>query len=129
MVTSHDEGHIETPALEYAQEHLREAHRHLRDGTVAAFCSTVEEALLVFLTTKVEGVSRAGVDRETLERLGKRSVVREYLSLASKVSALRLERNPAELEGSEEYQRLAERLRELETEVDEGERVETPRDV
>jgi DNA-binding response OmpR family regulator len=76
-------------------------------------------------------VKRADLERtvrETLDRLGKQTVVREYLSLASKVSALRVEKNPAELEDSEEYQRLAERLRELETEVDETERVETPID-
>ena len=77
-------------------------------------------------------VKRDALERavhETLDRLGKQTVVREYLSLASKVSALRVEKNPAELEDSEEYQRLARRLRELETEVDETERVETPPDI
>ena len=81
-----------------------------------------------YLLKPVKQAELEGTVRETLDRLGKQTVVREYLSLASKVSALRVEKNPAELEDSEEYQRLAERLRELETEVDETERVETPID-
>jgi len=66
-------------------------------------------------------VKRAELERavsETLERLGTRTAVREYLSLASKVAALRVEKNPAELDGNEEYERLVDRVRELESEVD-----------
>jgi DNA-binding response OmpR family regulator len=71
-------------------------------------------------------VKRAELERtvaETLERLGKRTAVREYLSLASKVDALRVEKNPAELRGNDEYEQLLDRLRELEPDV--GEEVET----
>jgi len=71
-------------------------------------------------------VKRAELERavsETLERLGRRTAVREYLSLASKVAALRVEKNPAQLQGNEEYERLLERLRELESDV--GDEVET----
>ncbi|MEF8853212.1 MAG: response regulator [Haloarculaceae archaeon] len=82
-----------------------------------------------YLLKPVKRAELESAVQETLERLDKRTVVREYLSLASKVTALRVEKNPAELEDSEEYQRLAERLRELETEVDEAERVETPLDI
>jgi len=81
-----------------------------------------------YLLKPVKGANLEATVGETLDRLGKRTVVREYLSLASKVGALRVEKNPAELEDSEEYQRLADRLRELETQVDETERVETPLD-
>jgi DNA-binding response OmpR family regulator len=71
-------------------------------------------------------VKRAELERvvaETLERLGRRTAVREYFSLASKVAALRVEKNPAELDGNEEYERLLDRLRELEADV--GDEVET----
>ena len=65
---------------------------------------------------------------ETMESLGEREAVREYRSVASKVAALRVEMNPAELEGDDEYERLLDRLRELESEVD-AERVETGVDI
>ena len=63
-----------------------------------------------------------------MESLGEREAVREYRSVASKVAALRVEMNPAELEGNDEYERLLDRLRELESEVD-AERVETGVDI
>jgi len=65
---------------------------------------------------------------ETMESLGEREAVREYRSVASKVAALRVEMNPAELEGNDEYERLLDRLRELESEVD-AEGVETGVDI
>ena len=70
-------------------------------------------------------VKRAELERavaETLERLGKRTAVREYHSVASKVATLRVEKNPAELQGNAEYERLLDRLRELESDV--GDEVE-----
>ena len=81
-----------------------------------------------YLLKPVERARLEETVAETLASLGEREAVREYHSVASKVAALRVKKNAAELEGNDEYERLLDRLRELESEVDlEG--VETQVDV
>jgi DNA-binding response OmpR family regulator len=71
-----------------------------------------------YLLKPVKRTELESVVEETVDRLGHREAEREYLALASKVATLRLEKNPAELDNSDEYDRLVERLRELKEEVD-----------
>jgi len=73
-----------------------------------------------YLLKPVEGPELQSVVAETVNRLGKRAVVREYHALSAKVATLRVEKNPAELDESDEYQRLVDRLDELETRIEEG---------
>ena len=81
-----------------------------------------------YLLKPVERARLEETVAETLASLGEREAVREYRSVASKVAALRVKKNAAELEGNDEYERLLDRLRELESEVDlEG--VETQVDI
>jgi hypothetical protein len=62
---------LETPpeGLDVAQQHLQEAHRHLRAGDVDAFYQTVERAVFTFLATRL-GLSQtpAGLTRDALAR-------------------------------------------------------------
>lgn len=81
-----------------------------------------------YLLKPVKRDELQSVVSETLERLDHREAEREYLALASKLSTLRLEKNHAELESSDEYDRLVDRLEELEAEVDPGE-LDAPVDV
>jgi hypothetical protein len=59
----------EPQGLDDAQQHLQEAHRHLRGGDVGAFYGTVERAVFTFLTARL-GLSRtpAGLTRDALDR-------------------------------------------------------------
>jgi hypothetical protein len=43
----------ESDGLDAAQRHLRDAHRHLREGDLQTFHQTVERAVLTFLTTRL----------------------------------------------------------------------------
>ncbi len=73
-----------------------------------------------YLLKPVEGPELQSVVAETVNRLDKRAVVREYHALSAKVATLRVEKNPAELEDSEEYQRLLDRLDDLESRIEGG---------
>jgi DNA-binding response OmpR family regulator len=73
-----------------------------------------------YLLKPVEGAQLQSVVAEAVNRLDKRAVVREYHALSAKVATLRVEKNPAELESSEEYQRLRARLDDLETRIEDG---------
>jgi hypothetical protein len=55
--------------LDAAQRHLRDAHRHLREGVLQTFHRTVERAVLTFLITRL-GLSQtpSGVRRDALDR-------------------------------------------------------------
>lgn len=56
-----------TEGLSSAQDHLREAHGHLREEDRQAFYESIERALLVFLTTRLDlDRTPAGVQREAL---------------------------------------------------------------
>ena len=71
-----------------------------------------------YLLKPVEREQLEQVVKGTIERLSHEEATREYLSLASKVATLRLEKSAAELEASEEYAALLDRLRDLKEEVD-----------
>ncbi len=73
-----------------------------------------------YLLKPVEGPELQSVVAETVNRLDKRAVVREYHALSAKVATLRVEKNPAELEDSEEYQRLLDRLDDLKGRIEDG---------
>ncbi|WP_049930577.1 response regulator transcription factor [Halosimplex carlsbadense] len=73
-----------------------------------------------YLLKPVEGAQLQSVVAEAVNRLDKRAVVREYHALSAKVATLRVEKNPAELESSEEYQRLRARLEDLEARIEDG---------
>ncbi|WP_232342934.1 response regulator transcription factor [Halosimplex litoreum] len=73
-----------------------------------------------YLLKPVEGAQLQSVVAEAVNRLDKRAVVREYHALSAKVATLRVEKNPAELESSEEYQRLRARLDDLETRIEDA---------
>ncbi|WP_246308283.1 response regulator [Halosimplex rubrum] len=73
-----------------------------------------------YLLKPVEGAELQSVVAETVNRLDKRAVVREYHALSAKVATLRVEKNPAELEDSDEYQRLLDRLDDLEARIEAG---------
>jgi len=82
-----------------------------------------------YLLKPVEREELETVVAETVDRLDHREMVREYLSVASKVATLRLEMDPAELDASDEYDELlarVERLRQR-TDIDEAE-VDSPLD-
>ncbi|PSP33741.1 HoxA transcriptional regulator [Halobacteriales archaeon QH_10_67_22] len=81
-----------------------------------------------YLLKPVKRDDLESVVEETIDRLGRRAVVREYLALASKVATLRVEKDPAELEGNERYEKMVERLRDLKSEVDTDE-IDAPVDV
>lgn len=56
-------------ALEKAQHHLNEAHRHLRNGDVSTFYGAVERAVLTFLGRRLDlSRSPAGLTRADLDR-------------------------------------------------------------
>lgn len=73
-----------------------------------------------YLLKPVEGAQLQSVVAEAVNRLDKRAVVREYHALSAKVATLRVEKNPAELESSREYQRLHARLETLEARIENG---------
>jgi len=66
-----------------------------------------------YLLKPVEREELESVVAETIDRLDHQEAVREYLALASKVATLRVEKNPAELDASDEYDALVDRLEEL----------------
>jgi DNA-binding response OmpR family regulator len=66
-----------------------------------------------YLLKPVERDELEEVVAATIDRLDHQEAVREYLSLASKVATLRVEKNPAELDNSEEYDELVTRMEEL----------------
>lgn len=80
-----------------------------------------------YLLKPVKRDDLESVVEETVERLDHREVAREYLALASKVATLRVEKNPAELEGSDRYAEMVDRLRELKEHVD-PEEIDAPVD-
>ncbi len=58
-----------TEGLSAAQDHLREAHRHLRDGDTSTFYQTVERAVLAFVATRLDlAETPSGLTREALDR-------------------------------------------------------------
>ncbi|WP_123534288.1 response regulator [Halosimplex salinum] len=71
-----------------------------------------------YLLKPVKGAELQSVVAETVNRLDKRTVVREYHALAAKVATLRVEKNPAELAESDEYDELVERLDRLEAQIE-----------
>jgi len=81
-----------------------------------------------YLLKPVEREQLEQVVKGTIERLSHEEATREYLSLASKVATLRLEKSAAELEASEEYAALLDRLRDLKEEVDTDE-IDPPVDI
>jgi len=60
----------EPPAgLDVAQQHLQDAHRHLREGKVDAFHQTVERAVLTFFATRLNlSQTPGGLARDALAR-------------------------------------------------------------
>jgi hypothetical protein len=55
--------------LDAAQRHLRDAHRHLRDGDIRTFYQTVERAVLTFLVTRLNlSQTPSGMTRDALDR-------------------------------------------------------------
>jgi len=82
-----------------------------------------------YLLKPVERDELEAVVAETIDRLDHQEAVREYLSLASKVATLRVQKNPAELDASEEYDELVARMEELRQrdDIDEDE-IDSPLD-
>jgi len=73
-----------------------------------------------YLLKPVERTELERVVARCIEHLDREEAVREYLSLSAKVDTLRMEKNAAELDASDEYDRLVSRLRDLEERVDEA---------
>ncbi|MFB6151310.1 MAG: response regulator [Haloarculaceae archaeon] len=83
-----------------------------------------------YLVKPVDGEELESVVAETVDRLNRRAAVREYLALASKVATLRADRTDTELERSDEYLALVERMRELEENADvDPQTIDAPADV
>lgn len=71
-----------------------------------------------YLLKPVDGEELEAVVSDTIDRLGREAAVREYLALAAKLATLRVEKNPAELDASDEYHALVDRLETLREQAD-----------
>lgn len=63
---------------------------------------------------------------ETLARIDERATVREYHTVAAKLSTLQMEKTPAELANSQEFERLQARHDRLEARIEADEAADSP---